>query len=231
MAQAKHLFELQQTDTGLDTSRAALQKVERELSEARAVASARAEIAAAESNLETLTSEHRSLEKEAEGLGERIASESDRLYGGKVKSPKELGAIEQEVKALGEKKRAQEDRLLELMGLIDGAQEAVKQKKGLLRQVEATWKEEKKWLQDEKAEIEDRLSFLEERRQTLAGAIGEDQMRLYSTLRQSKGQAVVRIDLGRCQGCRLTLSVAELQQARTGKIMQCHSCGRILYLG
>ncbi|MEE8619379.1 MAG: C4-type zinc ribbon domain-containing protein [Dehalococcoidales bacterium] len=33
-----------------------------------------------------------------------------------------------------------------------------------------------------------------------------------------------------CRGCRISLSAAELQQARSGSLVQCSNCGRILFL-
>ncbi|MDP2743564.1 MAG: C4-type zinc ribbon domain-containing protein [Dehalococcoidia bacterium] len=230
MAQSKHLYELQKSDLDIEMSQAALRQLVGKLGESQALIEARAGVEAEEASLEKVRAEHRSLEGEAEDLAARIKSESERLYGGKVKSPKELSSIEQEVKALNGKKREREDRLLELMEQSDQMQTAVKEKRERLRQVEEEWREEQQQFAAEKPDLEEGLESLEERRQVLAGAIGAEEMRLYDALRRSKGQAVVRIELGRCQGCRLTLSVAELQQARTGKIMQCHSCGRILYL-
>ncbi|MBM2831759.1 MAG: hypothetical protein HW414_811 [Dehalococcoidia bacterium] len=230
MAQSKHLYELQKSDLDIEMSQAALRQLVGKLGESQTLVEARAGVEVEEASLEKVRAEHRSLEEEAEVLASRIKSESERLYGGKVKSPKELSGIEQEVKALKGKKREREDRLLELMEQSDHMQMAVKEKRERLRQVEEEWREEQQQFAAEKTDLEEGLESLEERRQELAGAVGAEELRLYDTLRRSKGQAVVRIELGRCQGCRLTLSVAELQQARTGKIMQCHSCGRILYL-
>ena len=230
MAQSKHLYELQKSDLDIEMSQAALRQLVGKLGESQTLVEARAGVEVEEASLEKVRAEHRSLEEEAEVLASRIKSESERLYGGKVKSPKELSGIEQEVKALKGKKREREDRLLELMEQSDHMQMAVKEKRERLRQVEEEWREEQQQFAAEKTDLEEGLESLEERQQEMAGAVGAEELRLYDTLRRSKGQAVVRIELGRCQGCRLTLSVAELQQARTGKIMQCHSCGRILYL-
>jgi uncharacterized protein len=230
MAQSKHLYELQKSDLDIEMSQAALRQLVAKLGESQALVEARTGVEAEEARLEKVRAEHRSLEEEVEKLAARTKSESERLYGGKVKSPKELSSIEQEVKALKGKKRELEDRLLELMEQSDHMQTAVKEKRERLRQVEERWREEQQQFTAEKTDLEEGLESLEERRQVLASAVGAEELRLYDMLRRSKGQAVVRIELGRCQGCRLTLSVAELQQARTGKIMQCHSCGRILYL-
>jgi predicted nucleic acid-binding Zn-ribbon protein len=49
-------------------------------------------------------------------------------------------------------------------------------------------------------------------------------------VRTRKGNAVVKVEQGRCQGCHIKLSMNEWQKARTGVLVQCSSCGRILYL-
>ena len=54
---------------------------------------------------------------------------------------------------------------------------------------------------------------------------------LYRKLRQKKqGLAVARIEQGRCQGCKITIPVSELSQARAGDLVQCGSCSRVLCL-
>ena len=39
-----------------------------------------------------------------------------------------------------------------------------------------------------------------------------------------------RVEQGICRGCRISLPTTDLQQARSGKLVQCSSCGRILFL-
>ncbi len=231
MPQARPLFELQQTDLEIESAQAALRQVEGQLGEESALLKARAQLQAEEEGLGKAEKEQRSLEGEVEDMTARIKTETEKLYGGKVGSSKELSNIQQEVEALQERKREREDSLLEVMGKVEETQSAVKLERAHLQQLEAKWREEQQQLAGEKATLEERLSALEENRQEMARSIAAEDLHLYTMLRQSKGRAVVRIELGRCQGCRLTLSVAELQQAKTGRITQCHSCGRILFTG
>jgi hypothetical protein len=54
-------------------------------------------------------------------------------------------------------------------------------------------------------------------------------LQLYERLRQQKqGNAVAKIEQGRCQGCKITIPVSELSQARAGELVQCGSCSRVL---
>jgi predicted nucleic acid-binding Zn-ribbon protein len=231
MPQAKPLFELQQTDLDIEEAQASLQQVEARLGEDEDLLKARAQLQADEEHLERVRVEQRSLEWETDELVARVKTEAEKLYSGRVGNPKELASLQQEIESLQDRKREKEDRLLEVMEEAEEVQSAVKLKREQLQQMQDKWQEEQQQLAGEKTALEDRLSAIKERRREIAASVEGEVLNLYIALRKSKGRAVVRIELGRCQGCRLTLSVAELQQARTREIMQCNSCGRILYMG
>ncbi|MDI6814491.1 MAG: hypothetical protein QMC90_00160 [Dehalococcoidales bacterium] len=42
---------------------------------------------------------------------------------------------------------------------------------------------------------------------------------------KQRGTAVAKVEQGLCRGCRISLSTAKLQQARSGSLVQCSSCG------
>ena len=45
------------------------------------------------------------------------------------------------------------------------------------------------------------------------------------------GRAVSKVVQGRCQGCRISISMSDQQRARMGnELARCSNCGRILYL-
>ena len=64
----------------------------------------------------------------------------------------------------------------------------------------------------------------------MLASIDKDTLAAYEGVKGRKGQAVVKVEQGRCLGCRVTLSVSELQHARGNAIVTCGNCGRILYL-
>ena len=93
------------------------------------------------------------------------------------------------------------------------------------------WQKEQKSLSQQLADIKGRIAGLEQRRERLIADITTESLELYEVTRSRKGQAVVKIEQGRCQGCRLMLSTNELQRARAGNTVLCSNCNRILYLG
>ena len=80
-------------------------------------------------------------------------------------------------------------------------------------------------------EVNERLLEFDKARKLLMSEVGSQALEVYEWTKTRKGQAVARVEQGTCQGCRISLPMNELQQARTGKLVQCSSCGRILYLG
>lgn len=79
--------------------------------------------------------------------------------------------------------------------------------------------------------MEGYLSDLGQERQAVASEVTPQTLELYEGVKSKKGQAVAKVEQGRCQGCRLNLPINEWQRARVGDVVQCSSCGRILYLG
>jgi predicted nucleic acid-binding Zn-ribbon protein len=127
--------------------------------------------------------------------------------------------------------RQKEDDLLDLMAEIESVQDRIKINSERLGNLEGEWQREQKELAQRQAKVKSRLSDLSRKRQALAADIAKQTLELYEGIRLRKGQAVVKIEQGRCQGCRLNLAVNELQRARAGDLIQCSSCGRILCLG
>jgi len=52
----------------------------------------------------------------------------------------------------------------------------------------------------------------------------------YREIKKQRGRAVARLERGTCRACGITLSTAQLQQARANQMFRCSNCGRILFL-
>ena len=90
--------------------------------------------------------------------------------------------------------------------------------------LENAWRE-----QEEEAVAQ--IEALRANRLALLPTMPSSLLPLYESLRRSKsGRAMALVERGTCQGCRLSLTTQETQRARSGQqIVQCSSCGRILY--
>ncbi len=231
MTSVKTLYDLQQIDLNIQKEQEALDEISSQLGESEALLKARAELSAEEEHLAEMEKQQRDAEWEIEDLRGSIAQLNDKLYGGKTKNPKELVSLEKEMDIFKAKLRQKEDSLLDLMTEMETAQGKIKTGNENLKKLEVEWQLEQKDLAQRQAKVKSRLSDLNQKRQGLISEIAPKTLELYDSVKLRKGQAVVKVTQGRCHGCHLNLSVNEWQRARAGALVQCSSCGRILYLG
>jgi predicted nucleic acid-binding Zn-ribbon protein len=231
MTLAKRLYDLQQIDLDIQREQETLDDISRQLGESDALLKARAEVLAAQEHLTEMEKQQRDVEWEIEELQSSITQVNDKLYGGATKNPKELVSLEKEVEIFKAKLRQKEDALLDLMAEVETTQYKIKSDSERVKKLEREWQREQRALTQRQADVKGRLSDLNQKRQELASEITSQTLELYEWVRLRKGQAVVKVEQGRCHGCHLNLSMSELQRARAGTVTQCSSCGRILYLG
>jgi predicted nucleic acid-binding Zn-ribbon protein len=231
MTLARTLYDLQQIDLNIQKEQETLDDINRQLGESEALTQVKAELLAEQKHLAETEKQQRDVEWEIEDLRNSIKQVNDKLYGGKSKNPKELVSLEKELDIFKAKLRQKEDDLLDLMAEIESVQDRIKINSERLGNLEGEWQRKQKELAQRQAKVKSRLSDLSRKRQALAADIAKQTLELYEGIRLRKGQAVVKIEQGRCQGCRLNLAVNELQRARAGDLIQCSSCGRILCLG
>ena len=231
MILAKRLYDLQQIDLDIQREQEALDEISRQLGESEALLKAKSELLAAQEHVAEMEKQQRDVEWEIEELRNSITQVNDKLYGGATKNPKELVNLEKEVEIFKAKLRQKEDNLLDLMAETETTQDKIKSDSGRVKKLEGEWQREQRALTKRQADVKGRHSDLSQKRQTLTAEIASQTLELYEWVRLRKGQAVVKVEQGRCHGCHLNLSMNELQRARTGSVTQCSSCGRILYLG
>ena len=232
MSTASQLFELQEFDLDIEAKKGTVEQIEGQLGESETLVEMRASLAQQRERLAQLSGEQRTLEWQVEDLSQKIAHEEDKLYGGSVRNPKELSDLQQEVELLKGRCRQLEDRVIDIMSEVELTEVSIRDESRQLEEMEQTWQREQERLQSEKARLLVEVAALDKKRRALAAQIDPDSLDLYERLRQARqGKAVAGVEQGMCQGCRITLPMSELQQARTGqRLVQCGSCGRILYV-
>ena len=210
----------------------ALTAVESQLGESEALAEGRALLAKDQERLAELEKVQRLCEWEVEDTRSKTAQLEDKLYSGSVRNPKELVSLQEQVEHLKKTRRGQEDRRLDIMAEAETTQNRVAAKSEELERMEENWRQEQSALSQEQAELKAMLASLEQKRGELEARIDGASLGLYHDLRGGRqGRAVAKVEQGMCQGCRLVLSMTELQRARMAQeLVQCSSCQRILYL-
>jgi predicted nucleic acid-binding Zn-ribbon protein len=175
----------------------------------------------------------RALELEIGGVSAKLKQNQNRLYGGKVRNPKELSNLQEEAAALNRRMAELEDDQLELMIEIEEAEAELAERGARLRQIEATWREDQAALKIEKEELELRLLELEEERAAKRADIGASELADYDDLRRRfGGTAVVLLKRGTCQACGVGVPTGVAREVERGEGMYyCPVCSRLLFGG
>jgi predicted nucleic acid-binding Zn-ribbon protein len=230
MSLAEQLYKLQQVDLELQRDQQELNEVENRLSDDKALVAAESELASQKEQLEDARKKQKNAEWELGDLQEKVRQIDSKLYSGATKDPKELVNLEKEVKSLRSQIRPKEDALLGLMGQVEEIEAKVKTIAEELERLKREWGQRQETLGQRKSEVETVLAKLKEDRNRLGQQIDSEVLNTYERLRLTKGQAVVKVERGKCQGCHITVPTSQWQKAKAGDLIQCTSCSKILYL-
>lgn len=230
MTITKQLYQLQELDQALDSSIKALEEISSQIGESGVILKAKDELASELKRLEEVKKEQHAAEWETDDLKAKIAAGEESLYSGRITSPKELASLKQEVDSFRFRCGQLEDRTLELMEQVEATEAGISGLKTRLEVLEAEWHLEQKRLISEVEKLKATIAEFEDKRELLLSEIDSSAVSIYQDLKRQRGKAVAKVEQGICTGCRISLSVSELQRARSSSLIQCSSCGRILFL-
>jgi uncharacterized protein len=230
MSLAGQLYKLQQVDLELQRKQQELNEIESRLSDDKALVAAESKLASQKAQLEDTRKKQKSSEWELEDLQEKVRQINSRLYSGKTKDAKELVNLEKEVKGLKSQIRPKEDALLGLMSQVEEIEAKVKTTAEELERLKREWEQRQETLGQRKSEVETVLAKLRGDRNGLVQQIDSEVLNTYERLRLTKGQAVVKVERGKCQGCHITVPTSQWQKTKAGDLIQCNSCSKILYV-
>ena len=171
-----------------------------------------------------------SAEWEIDDITTKLSTAEEELYSGRIRSPKELASLQHEVEGLKAKRDQLEDKALEIMEQVEHTKASVAAISGELKTVEAEWQNQQQQLSTDMERLKTILADLKQKQQLHLTKIDHQAVEFYYELKKQKGQAVAKVEQGLCRGCRISLPTAELQRARSGNLVQCSSCSRLLFL-
>jgi predicted nucleic acid-binding Zn-ribbon protein len=192
------------------------------------------ELVAARERLDRLERDQRRHERELDVVEARYSSETQRKYSGAITSPKELIAVDAELVAMEQRRGDLEDTLLEIMEQRDETESLIAtledRNAELTREVATATKERDEAV----AGIQTELGASVAERKTVASELPKPVLAYYDDLRARKdGLAVAELQGRTCAGCRLELTVNELEEVRNRAergLARCEQCGRILII-
>ena len=189
-------------------------------------------LATAQQAVDEATSRVRTSEREADDIKRRQAKDQARLDAGNVSSPRELEQLQHEIATLQAKLDDVETDELEAMEELDTAQERADSVRSDLEEVTVERQQREAELASARAEIEvEREALTADRGEVLADLDDALVARYERARAQHGGVGVGALRHGQCEGCRLSLTPADLARVRAAppeELLFCEECGRLL---
>lgn len=231
MQAAEALYRLQTLDLRVETLQQALRAAEHQVGESAELQAARAGVAGRSRTVHGADLRQRDLELELAQVETHLRDVEQKLYGGRVRNPKELQSWERDAAQLRAQKGRLEDQLLAVMEEVETGRAALRTAERQLAETDAAWRAAQAELHEQIARLSGELAEGQRERTAHTATLGEAHRALYERLRRERaGRAVARVEQSTCQGCRLSLPAALVQRARVGPdLVFCSSCGRILW--
>ena len=233
MSVLKQLYRLQMVDTEWTAKQERLTQVEEALGETQDLLLAREAAAETEQALQELKKRLHALELDVSSVAGKLKANQERLYGGKVRNPKELSGLQEEAGALRRRRSELEDQELELMIEMEAQEAELAERQARLHQIEAGWREDQERMQAEKDRLSLELHELDEEREAMRAPIPPRDLADYDDLRQRYGGVgIAMLRGGICQVCGVDVPTGVAGAVARGEGRHyCPVCNRLLYGG
>ncbi|MSQ40327.1 MAG: hypothetical protein EXR55_01415 [Dehalococcoidia bacterium] len=230
---AQVLYSLQEKDLLIAQRRREQAALEEELRDQSVLLQANQTLAQRQERLGGLRGAQKDRDLEAAQLRADIQEVEGRLYGGRVSNPRELQDMQANSRQLRGLLSTAEEDLLRLMMEVEEATQGMHGAEGSLRDLQAQRAEREAAIRQRQAQVAQELQALAGQRGALVAGVPKNELQLYQRLQTTKGgQAVARVEGGRCRGCNVAIPTQQFQRARAGRaLVQCANCSRILFVG
>jgi uncharacterized protein len=231
MSQTLSLYRLQQIDSQMDRLHARLNEIQRLLDDDTELRRLKEQVETADARCLSAEEALREAEGNVQDQIIKIEQTQSSLYGGKSHSPKELQDLQNDLFALKRHLTTLEDHQIDAMQESETANAEQQLSHAKLEAALNNYAELSNGLHHEQEMIKNELERFTIERNAVAVAIPASDLSLYDQLRkQRRGIAVAVISENSCGACGTILNRAQIQSARSAdNMLQCPSCGRILY--
>ena len=225
------LFELETLDGELERQKGVLADIARRTRRDPQLEASEARLATAVTTEARASAELRRLEGDLADIEAKLQRDHGRLYGGSVVDPRELSSLEREIEHYSTQRGTLEERILAVMENVERMQQEIETLTREIAQRREQRETDRPEMLRQSEELKAQISDLEERRASMAADLEPAALRMYDRLRGSSGRAVSRVARGVCEACHVTLPAKDIQHARSGAIVTCTNCARILFTG
>lgn len=189
------------------------------------------ELIEAETAAGDLAREQTKAEADVDTVRTRADRDQKRLDSGAVTSPKDLASLQSEITSLHRRQGDLEEVVLEIMERREAADTKVTDLAAQRDEVASVRAAAEDRRDAALAEIDKEAAEVQSRRTGVAADIPADLLGLYGKLREQYGVAAALLHGARCQGCKVSLSIAEMNRIKAAphdEVLRCEECRRIL---
>jgi predicted nucleic acid-binding Zn-ribbon protein len=189
------------------------------------------EVIEAETEAGDLAREQVKAEGDVDTVRARADRDQKRLDSGAVTSPKDLANLQSEITSLHRRQGDLEEIVLEIMERREAADSKVADLRAQRDELAASRAAAEDRRDAALAEIDKEAAEVQTRRTGVLGEIPADLLTLYEKLREQYGVGAAMLRAGRCQGCKVALSIAEMNHIKAAahdEVLRCEECRRIL---
>ncbi|NRQ39674.1 hypothetical protein HII36_48775 [Nonomuraea sp. NN258] len=230
----KRLLDLAELDSVVDRlahRRRTLPELAQIEEHARQYARLATQVIEAETEAGDLAREQTKAENDVDTVRTRAERDQKRLDSGAVTSPRDLAGLQSEITSLHKRQGDLEEVVLEIMERREAADTKVSDLRAQRDEVGTA----RDTAQDRRdaafAEIDKEAGEVRGRRTAVAGEIPADLLALYEKLKDQYTVGAAMLHGGRCQGCKVALSIAEMNRIKAAphdEVLRCDECRRIL---
>ncbi|NLU71725.1 hypothetical protein HCC61_03320 [Streptomyces sp. HNM0575] len=171
-------------------------------------------------------------ESDVDQVRQRAARDQKRLDSGQVTNPKDLENLQSEIASLARRQGDLEDVVLEVMERHEAAAERASELAQRVEAVQAKSEDAVARRDAALAELDAEAGTVREERESAAGSVPADLLKLYEKIREQQGGVgAARLYQRRCEGCQLELNITELNDVRGAPedaVLRCENCRRVL---
>jgi uncharacterized protein len=169
----------------------------------------------------------RKYETAIQDLQQKISKYRDQSL--EVKTNEQYKALLHEIQFAEHDIRANEDKILELMVNAETREKDVKAAEAELKEEMAEIEKEKAEARERTAEDEKQLGEWSAKREKARTVVNPDLLRHYDRVSKFRGTGLAEVRDQKCMGCQVMLRPQTYNEVRSGQMVVCDSCQRILY--
>jgi len=169
----------------------------------------------------------RKFETAIQDLQQKISKYRDQSL--EVKTNDQYKALMHEIQFAEQDIRANEDKILDLMVNAEARDKDVKAAEAKLKAEMAEIEKEKTVARERTAADEKELAEWNAKRDTARAGVSADLLRHYDRVLKFRGTGLAEVRDQKCMGCQVMLRPQTYNEVRSGQLVFCESCQRILY--